>query len=320
MHKGFFVKSIVTVMFRLVSFVFPVMASSQEIEVQGHRGSRSLRPENTIPSFSAALEAGADVIEFDVLVTADDELIIHHDFFVNKELCTYLDGTSVSGDALIRGLTLSEIKQIDGGAKINPDFPLQVLSPGTQIPTLQEFFEFIQNSSHPNAKKVRLNLEIKRDPRFPEWTMSPKELAEKIVNQVKRSGLEDRIYYSSFDPEVLAAIRKADSKACLGFIFSSHSLDVARILHPKAEMDFLIKIASHLKAEVLSPDHTLLRSKEDVKTFQKKGFRVVPWTVNDPKRWSELIDMGVDGIISDDPQGLVQFLKESTCSIAHQNA
>jgi glycerophosphoryl diester phosphodiesterase len=286
------------------------MAHSYAFEVQGHRGSRAVRPENTIPGFSAAIEAGANVLEFDVLVTADDELIIHHDFFVNKDLCSYLDGTSLQDSHPIRSLTLSEIKKLDGGAKINPEFPTQIQVPGTQIPTLQELFEFLQNSSHPNAKTVRLNLEIKRDPRYPEWTLSPSELAKKIVKQVKVNGFTDRIYYSSFDPEVLLAIRKEDPNATVGFIFSADSLQVARLLRPDADRDFLVKIASYLQAKVLSPEHSLLSSKQDVIALQKQGFRVIPWTVNDPARWKELIEMGVDGIISDDPKGLIDFCQQ----------
>lgn len=281
------------------------------LEVQGHRGYRALRPENTLPSFSLAIEAEADVLEFDVLVTADDELVIHHDFFVNKDLCRYLDGSPITDSVLIRSLTLAEIKKLDGGAKVHPEFPSQELIAGTQIPTVQEFFEFIRNFSHPHAKKVRLNLEIKRDPRCPDWTMPPLKLAAKIMDQVRKNGFADRIYYSSFDPEVLSAIRKVDSNARVGFIFSSDSLEAVRQMKPNAEMDFLITMASYLKAEILSPDHALLTSKEEVLSLQKRGFKVIPWTVNDSKRWKELVEMGVDGIISDDPRSLIQFLKSS---------
>ncbi len=280
------------------------------LEVQGHRGSRAVKPENTLPSFLTGIEAGAHALELDVLVTADNKLIIYHDFFVNKELCTYLDGRSVTQEVLIRSLTLSEIKELDAGAKTNSKFPNQQSIPGTQIPSLQELFDLIHNSNHPNAKKIRLNLELKRDLRFPEWTLPPLDLAKAITELVKENGLSDRVYYSSFDPEVLAAIRKIDPKAQTGFIFSSQSLDVARILNPEAGMEFLLKIAFLLEVSILSPDHQLLQSKEDVLLLQKKGFKVIPWTVNDPARWKELAEMGVDGMISDDPEGLVRFLQK----------
>ena len=85
-------------------------------------------------------------------------------------------------------------------------------------------------------------------------------------------------------------------------------------------MEFLLKIASMLHVSILSPDHQMLKSKEDVLLLQKQGFSVIPWTVNDPKRWAELADMGVDGIISDDPVGLIQFLKEPKKALGKQPA
>lgn len=289
---------------------FSLREAFQKIEVQGHRGIRALRPENSLPSFLLAIEVGANVLELDVVATADNELIIHHDFFINKDLCSYLDGNPLLDSKLIRSLTLKEIKQIDNGCKVNIEFPLQQSIPGTQIPTLQEFFDCLHNDWHPNAKSIRLNLEIKRDPRFPNWTMSAPELALKILDQVKKNNCTDRVYYSSFDPEVLMEVRKLDFEACIGFIFGPDSLEIARLMKPGKEKQYLIEIASSLKAQVLSPDHVLLQSKSDVESLQQQGFKVVPWTVNDPKRWKDLIEMGVDGIITDNPKALVQWMKE----------
>jgi glycerophosphoryl diester phosphodiesterase len=288
----------------------PCKGFSKSLEVQGHRGCRALRPENTLPAFLAAIEAGADTLELDILATSDDKLVIHHDFFLNKELSVYLDGNAVTKEVLIRSLTLEQLKKLDVGLKSHPLFPGQILVPGTQIPSLQELFDLINTSEHPQAKKIRLNLEIKRDLRFPEWTLSPSDMASAIIKQVKESGLEDRVYYSSFDPEILAAIRSFDPNASTGLIFEGISLEFLRLLHPEADMEFLLQIASLLEVSVLSPDHELLHGKEEVLAWQNKGFRVIPWTVNDPKRWGELIDMGVNGIISDDPEALLRFFKE----------
>jgi glycerophosphoryl diester phosphodiesterase len=294
----------------LLMLCFPLIGFALDLEIQGHRGTRSLRPENTLPAFSKAIEGGATTLEIDILVTADNQLVIYHDFFLNKDLCTYLDGTPITKEVLVRSLTLEEIKTLDAGSKANPDFPAQLLIPGTQVPTLQELFDFINTSSHPNAKKVRLNIELKRDLRFPEWTLPPEKLADAVITQVRRNGFSDRVYYSSIDFEVLAAVRKVDPKAEMGFIFNYQSIDVASILNPDAGLDFLIDMSTLLKVNILSPEHDLLKSTQDVLFLQNKGFRVIPWSVNDPKRWAELIDMGVDGVISDDPNGLVYFIEK----------
>jgi glycerophosphoryl diester phosphodiesterase len=283
----------------------------EALEVQGHRGTRGTHPENSLPSFQAAIEAGADVLELDLLTTQDGELVIHHDFFVNLNLCNYPNGCLSQDPPLIRSLTLTEVKQLDYGSKRNSDFPNQKLIPETRIPTLKELFELIQSSPHPNAKRIRLNLEIKSDPRYPEFTLAPSELAQKILDEVALFGFKERVYYSSFDPYVLVKIRKLDPDAKIGLLFSREILEAFRQLHLDGGVEHILKIASILKAEILSPDHTMLKNAAEVRSLQEVGFRIIPWTINDPERWAELKTMGVDGIITDYPKELLEFLKSN---------
>lgn len=264
------------------------------IEVQGHRGCRGLLPENTLPAFAAAIDAGVDSIEMDLLVTKDGEIVVHHDYFLNNTLCTFLNRAPIVGKTLIRDLTLEEVKRIDCGSKKNPNFPCQKTLPGTQIPTLEEVFTFVK------GKNVRLILEVKRDADHPEYTLAPELLAKKITEAVRKSGLEPRIYYSSFDKEVLAEIRKIDPMAKIEFINAQ-------------TLDGMIEVATSLKAEIVSPEQSLLKTTEDVKALQAAGFRVITWTVNDPESWRKLIEMGVDGIVTDYPQDLIFFL-QNLCS------
>ncbi len=127
------------------------------MEIQGHRGARGLRPENTLSSFTSAIEAGVDRIELDLLMTSDGELVIHHDFYINAQLCTYLDGQEViSPPPLVHSLTLLQVKQFCYGAKKHPLFPRQAALGKEAIPTLQELFTMISSSSSPNAGRVGL--------------------------------------------------------------------------------------------------------------------------------------------------------------------
>jgi glycerophosphoryl diester phosphodiesterase len=259
------------------------------IEVQGHRGNRGALPENTLPSFASAIEAGADTLEMDLLLSKDGAIVIHHDYFLNRKLCTYLNDASVVDKILIRDLTLSEIKKIDCGSKQNRHFPSQTTLPRTHIPTLEQVFSLVK------GKNIKLNLEIKRDARHPEYTFSPEVLAKKVIEATRKNGLERQIYFSSFDQEVLQAIRNSDPEAEIGFIVVG-------------ALDKALETATALQAQVISPEHSLLAKKEDVKKLQASGLRVIPWTVNDPKRWQQLIEMEVDGIITDFPEDLVSFL------------
>ena len=285
------------------------MRSISSLKVQGHRGARALMPENTIPSFDLAIKAKAHILELDLQLTLDQECVIHHDFFINTDLCTYLDGSSIKTPSLIKDLTLAEIRKIDVGGQVNPQFTKQLHIPKTPIPTLRELLEWIKDSSHPQAKIVTLNLEIKRDPRSPQWTATPEVLAEKIINLVHEHGFSDRVYYSSFDPHVLSAFRSKDSKAELGLIFDENSLQIASPLDVEKGLDLILQLASSLKVKVLSPDHVLVGNLINVTLLQEQGFHIVPWTVNEPTRWKELTSLNVDGIITDDPEGLLHWLK-----------
>ena len=273
------------------------------MEVQGHRGARDAFPENSLPAFASALEAGIDVIELDLLMTRDGVIVIHHDYYLNEQLCTYLNQEPLEPGQLIHSLTLAQVKDVDCGCRQNRAFPEQKTVVGTQIPTLEELFQMIASSSLEHAKTIRLNLELKRDPRHPEWSASPEELALCVTRLVAQYGLASRIYYSSFDPESLAAIRKIKTDARLGLIYNQESLDEAA-----KRGQALIQIATALRVDVLSPEHELLHNAEEVEHLHQAGFCVVPWTVNDPQRWKELSGFNVDGMITDHPAELKQFL------------
>lgn len=283
------------------------MTQLHSVEVQGHRGAPSSFPENTLPAFKAACMAGADLIELDVHLTKDKVLVVHHNFGLNPITSCFLDGTSITKNELIRNLSLDEIKNIDCGSKVNSDFPEQKALPGTQIPTLEELIDFIKSSSD----KICVNIEIKRDPRFPEQSYPADEIVDRVLDQVEKKDFASRVRYSSFDPEVLILLREKAPNAIISFLFGSETLKEISKKYNVAAMDVILKFASNLQAQILSPHHEILKDSTEVVAIQEKGFKVVAWTVNDPIRWKELYEMGVDGIITDYPAALVSFLNKA---------
>lgn len=253
--------------------------------VEGHRGVQSLHPENTMPSFEAAIALNVDFIECDLLASSDGEIVIHHDYKVEGRP--------------IHAMSLSEIKQIDCGSFHNREFPLQTLCPNAKIPLLKELFEMVKTSTHPHAKKICFNLEIKNDPAHPEYTLGVQELAKKIVSIVKEYGFASRVYYSAFDPEVLLAIKKEDPEAILALLYFAIIPPLS--LKGGEWLSSLLDTAARIGAHILSPHESLLNS-EVVSLLKKRQLEVIPWTVNDPARVEELREMGVDGIITDYPQ------------------
>lgn len=268
-----------------------------KILVQGHRGSRGTHPENTLAGFKAAILAGCDFLELDLQGTKDRQIVIFHDFLEKK----YASPISL--------LTLQQLKTIDCGIQTNPRFPSQEKIAGEKIPTLEELFECISSLDHPNAKKIRLNLEMKRDPKHPEWSLDIDSFASLILSKVRKYHFENRVYYSSFDPELLKKIREQDEKAKLGLIFDETSLKYAQILSLEEAVAKILELAKALKISILSPSFPFLKETKTASIFQQAGFQLMPWTVNDPKSWEECIAWKVDGIITDYPQDLIGFLR-----------
>lgn len=266
------------------------------LEVQGHRGARAMRPENTLPAFDYALEAGVDGLELDLSVSKDDELIVVHDQRLNPEICLGPNGAKFGGPGpAIRSLTLAELRTYDCGTLVHPRFPKQTPAPKARMPTLAEVFELVRGSKHPAATKVRFNIETKSVPAEPELSPSPERFAALVVRAIEKSGFLDRCNLQSFDHRTLVAARRLNPKLRLAALTSDNWVDY-------------VAVAKSVGAEVLSPDKAWI-TKDAVLRLHTAGVRVIPWTANDEAEWKRLVDLGVDGIITDDPAGLIRYLR-----------
>ena len=163
----------------------------------------------------------------------------------------------------------------------------------------------IHTMKHPNAKKVRLNLEVKANPQNPEYLPPYPKLVQKIVQIVKDNHFANRVCYSSFDLDILQAIRNIDLKADLGIIFEADTL-----IHYGADIHdwtgFITQKAQDLGATMAAAEATLL-SNSSVQILHEAGLKVIPWTVNREKDCIRLLEMGVDGIITDYPEKIIQL-------------
>ncbi|MBL7715602.1 MAG: glycerophosphodiester phosphodiesterase [Bdellovibrionales bacterium] len=276
-------------------------ALAASIEVHGHRGARAVLPENSMPAFEYALKAGVDVIELDLGVTKDRHLVILHDPVINPLICR--DTTKSKVGSLIRKPiavfeeTLARVKQFDCGSMKNLRFLKQKKVPGTLIPTLDEFFTWINASTDPKAKTVRFNIEMKSEEATPNLAPPPAEFAKLLVDMLNKHAVLNRTIIQSFDHRTLLEAKKLAPTATLSALIEDR---------PKKS---LVEVTQSAGAQVVSPNHEWLTAK-DVEECHKAGIKVVPWTANDKKDWKKLVSFGVDGIISDDPLELIQFLKK----------
>ncbi len=275
-------------LFLAISAGAQTASTPKRIAVEGHRGARWAMPENTLPAFRYAIDVGADVLEMDLGVTKDNVLVVSHDLEIKPSICK---GPAELPRA-IRQLTLAEIKQFDCGWQQNPDFPTQRAIPGTRMPTLEEVFRELSPLG-----TFRFNIEMKSHPTRRELAPPPDEFARLLVEQIRRFKVENRVVIQSFDFRMLKAL-------------ASIAPGIKRSALFVEEGEAFLAVAKRAgDVQVLSP-HLRLVTPENVREAHAAGLTVVPWTANQPEEWQKLIDANVDAIITDNPKGLVQYLKE----------
>lgn len=255
------------------------------ILVHGHRGARAVRPENTLPAFEYAISAGADVLELDLWVTADDVLVVSHDPLINTTICT-----GPEGERTIRRLTLEQVRQWDCGSKKNPEFPRQEPAPGARIPTLDEVLALAPRGA------FWFNIEMKSQPARPELQPEPDKYAQLVASAIRKHRLENRVIVQSFDFRLLRALRQIAPGLRRAALYAGLARDFTELAREAGE------------APIVSPHYSLV-TPERVKAAHAAGLQVVPWTANTPEVWDRLIEAGVDAIITDDPKALIDYLR-----------
>jgi glycerophosphoryl diester phosphodiesterase len=287
------------------------LVSAAAFDLQGHRGTRGLAPENTLAAFRTAIDLGVTTLETDLAVTKDDVLVISHDPILNPDLVRGPDGKWIgAAGPPIRSLTLAELKRYDIG-RLNPaskyaqQFPEQKPVDGERFPTLAEFFA----AAGPD---VRFNIEIKTDPTKPDLTVDPVRFAQLAVDAIRLGKAGGRSTIQSFDWRGLIEARRLAPETATGCLsIESNSMDtVGRAsgrpspwlagLDLTAHGGSVPRLAKEAGCAAWSPFWRNVTA-ENVKEAQALGLKVLPWTVNNPTEMTRLIDMGVDGLITDYP-------------------
>ena len=245
----------------------------------------AVRPENTLPAFQEGIRAGADFLELDVYATKDDVLVVTHDPAINMTICQ-----GAGGKRPIREMTLAEVRQYDCGLPNTKLFPRQIAAPGARIPTLDEVLDLGKTS--PN---IRFNVEIKSSEKMQDMVLPPDEISRRVVEALRKHKLESRAMVQSFDFRVVKAMRRI-----------APGITVAALYGP-GERDF-VDIAKENDVKLVTPNFKLV-TPEKVQAAHHAGIRIIPWTVDAPEDWDRMIAAGVDGIITNDPEGLSKHLK-----------
>jgi glycerophosphoryl diester phosphodiesterase len=282
-------------------------------DIEAHRGGRALFPENTLPSFANALSMGVNTLELDIGVTRDGAVVVSHERKLNPDLARGPDGVYVAppGTPFVR-LLLDEVEQYDVG-QIRPgslyaaQFPDQHSVPGTRIPKLTEVFDLVRRSGD---TAVRFNIETKIDPNHPEESPDPQRFVSALLDLAQTEKMSERIMVQSFDWRTLQLVQKQAPGIPTVYLTQQNGNGATIALDKATEwtagfdpshyghsLPLTIKAAGgaiwspyfrDVDADLIAESHRL-------------GLKVVVWTVNQPDDIAAMIDIGVDGIISDHP-------------------
>ena len=276
-------------------------------DVQGHRGARGLVPENTVPSFLAAVAAGCSGVELDVRLTADRHVVVWHDARVQADKCVFT-GPDLTG-ARIDELTVEQLRTVDVGRRTLAAYPRQAPAPGAKIVTLAELFDAVL----PVAPHLWWTIEVKVDPTDPREVATRPALVEAVLASVHRAGVAGRCFVHSFDWSVLELAARLDpgvprsALAVVGATFAPASPWLGPVDFRAHDGD-LAAAARAAGASVVSP-HFHTCTTEFVAGAHRLGLAVLPWTVNAPGDLRRMRAAGVDGVVTDDPDVAVALLR-----------
>jgi glycerophosphoryl diester phosphodiesterase len=248
-----------------------------------HRGASIEAPENTLLAFERAWATGVPFLETDCHATRDGEIVILHDPEVSR---------TTDGSGPVRDLSFAEVQRLDAGFRFSTDdgrtFPYR--GQGIRIPRLTELLE--------RFPEARVNLEIK-----------PQEasVTEEVVRIVRRAGAEHRMLLASDKDEVLERVRALDAGTALGSTLSDVVAFFQAVREGTVESHQPRGMALQIPPTFMGDP---LVTQENVEAAHALGLWIHIWTINDPQEMLRLLECGVDGVMSDDPETLVGIARK----------
>lgn len=283
-------------------------AQPAPFDLQAHRGARALLPENSLEGFRLALDIGVTTLELDIAITQDRVPVISHDPTLNPDITRGPDGRFLRGRGpAIVSLTADQLQAYDVG-RIQPgthyasQFAEQKPVDGTRIPRFSELAELVKQRGD---TQVRFAIETKLNPEKPGETVDADEFARTVIAAIRAHGLEQRASVLSFDWRTLQVVQREAPGIPTVYLTTPRYFDARQDsawtagfrLRDHGSVPRMVKAAG---GHTWSASHQSL-TPELVREAQSLGLQVLAWTVNDAARMNQLMDMGVNGIVTDRP-------------------
>ena len=229
-----------------------------------HRGYRQEYPENTLAAFQAAMAAGVSMIELDVMFSRDRRVVVIHDATLER---------TTDGHGAVNDYTMEELKQLDAGSWFDAKFADQ------HLPELSEVLDLVNGRAY-------INIEIKAHAY--ENHHPPDAIEKQVVAMVKKKNLQDSVLISSFEIDILVQIASIEDPPAIALISKTRA------------SKRLVEICSALKVFSWHPDHLIVTPRQ-VDMMHAAGLKVFPYNVDTFEDYLKMINMKVDGVITDDP-------------------
>lgn len=312
-----------------------VLPQKTHFDLQAHRGGIGMTTEESLEGFGKAMRLGVSTLELDTHITKDEKVVVNHDRQISAQKCR--DTAPVTpGDPLypyvgkyIKDLTLAQIKTMDCGYQQLPGFPEQEQIKGFRMVELKDVLNLVKSY---HAKQVTLNIETKVEAGAPEQT-APRELfVRRVFEEIHTSGIEHQVTIQSFDWGALLEMHRL---APTWPLVALTNYDFLQIGKPGAspwlggidvdnyEGDFVKAAAAIPGVTALSPNYGFPQSgkvgdpgfrfypdQAMVSEAHARGLKVIPWTCDDPATLEALMDLGVDGIITNYPNHIRQIMAD----------
>ena len=281
--------------FTSCSIIQPTSLKNNKMDYQAHRGGRGLMPENTIAAMLSVMDnEKVSTLEMDLAITKDKQVVVSHDPNLNPLITTKQDGTYISAEEInkyiIYQMDYATLAKYDVGLKTHPGFKGQKKL-AASIPTLSSLIDSVEKKSKTIGKKMNYNIEIKSvEGKDGSEHPGPDEFVELVVNTLTKKNILDRTSLQSFDLRPLRVLHEKYPNIKTSYlVFGEASANAEKQI---ALLGF--------QPAIYSPEYKYV-NKGMVDYCHQKNIQVIPWTVNTKEEINTLIQLKVDGIITDYP-------------------
>ncbi|SFN92892.1 glycerophosphodiester phosphodiesterase family protein [Salegentibacter flavus] len=270
-----------------------------KVQVQGHRGDRGNYPENSIPAFISAVKKGAEVIELDVVISKDKKVVVSHEPFMHSLYVLTPEGDSISEENQekfnLYEMTYDSIRKFDVGSKGNRLFPEQQKQK-TYKPLLAKAIDSVENYiAENNLKTVSYNIELKSsEDKYGIYQPAPGEFVNLVMQVIKEKNIEQKMNLQSFDVNILNEIHESYPEVETAYLVYTEGI--------QKNLDLL-----DFQPEIYSPHYGLVKDTAFVDSIKSMNMKLIPWTLNEYEVIEQMIELNVDGIITDYPERVLKM-------------